>query len=259
MGENSKIEWCDHTFNSWIGCQAVSEGCANCYAKTQMTRKPRWVNCWGAPGFSERLKTSKTYWEKPLSSNRKATEAGIRYKVFCGSLCDVFEDNPQVETWRDELFQLIDRTPNLDWLLLTKRPENIRRLWPFGWYDDQFTWPNIWIGTTMESQWYSDRIHHLSLIPSVIRWLSCEPLLGPLTLRPINDELHWVIVGGESGIKCRSMANEWATDILRQCRAENIPFFMKQLGGYPDKRDKLEDFPPELRVREFPRLPGGER
>lgn len=264
MAENTKIEWTGtplpdgsvvpgHTFNPWIGCQPVSDGCANCYAKTQMTRKPRWSNCWGAPHQSERLKTSDAYWRKPLGWNKKAQSKGIRYKVFCGSLCDVFEDNLQVEIWRGELFRLIDHTPFLDWLILTKRPENIKKLWPFGWYDDLFTWPNIWMGTTLETQWYSDRLWHLSLVPSKVRWLSCEPLLGPLTLRPIDDAFHWVIVGGESGKDCRPMKELWARDILKQCRGEGIPFFMKQMGGYPNKRDKMSNFPDDLQVREFPR------
>ena len=123
MGKNSKIEWTDHTFNPWVGCQKVSAGCANCYAERFMTRKPRWVNAWGLPETSERLRT-KT-WGNPARWNWQAAVEGKRFKVFCGSLCDIFEDNFQVAEWRLELWDLIEATPNLDWLLLTKRPGNI--------------------------------------------------------------------------------------------------------------------------------------
>jgi len=236
MAENSKIEWTDHTFNPWVGCQQVSEGCANCYAERFMTRKTRWRNAWGPPVLTQRLKTSDANWKKPLTWNRKAEKSGIRYKVFCGSLCDVFEDNRDVEEWRRELVTLIDKTPHLDWLLLTKRPENIGRLWPEAW-----PWPeNIWIGTSVENQKTADeRIPHLVKVPVKVKFVSCEPLLGKVDLQlrgrnyGIDDEyVNWVIAGGESGPNARPMNPDWVRYLRDQCQEMNVPFFFKQWGEW---------------------------
>ena len=232
MVENSKIEWTDHTFNPWIGCTKVSQGCANCYAETQMTRKPRWANTWGPQG--SRIKTSEAYWRKPLAWNRKAEQEGRRYKVFCGSLCDVFDDRPLFHQWRTALFlKLIDETPSLDWLLLTKRPENVK-----GFMNDLRLghWPeNVWIGTSVENQETADRrIHHLIEIPANVLFLSVEPLLGPIGLwAPWWDLrlINWVIVGGESGPNARVMLPGWVESIRDQCLDYDTPFFFKQWGG----------------------------
>ena len=119
MAENSKIEWTDHTFNPWIGCTKVSDGCKNCYAESLMDK--RWGKVkWGPQG--QRQRTSDENWKKPFAWDRQAAKQGIRYRVFCASLADVFEDNDQVSDWRLDLFDMIKVTPNLDWLLLTKRP-----------------------------------------------------------------------------------------------------------------------------------------
>jgi protein gp37 len=439
-----------YTFNPWIGCAKVSPGCANCYAETLMDKRMGRVQ-WGVNGT--RVHTSDSNWKKPYQWNRKAQEEGVRKRIFCASLADVFEDRPELVPWRADLFAMIDATPNLDWLLLTKRPENIKRLWPFGWYEDKggpFTWPNVWIGTSVENQEQADkRIPHLLSIPASVRFLSMEPLLGPVDLSPYlgyntqqgetgyaerrdltrpssigrmedrrpgsnldveegflaasreettsrlssssqNDQwgeasygsaptgmvsfqrpdtrrdhdqpqgrqegqqptgqpgtgnlfgeheaclsdrfdepgrskessrqthrstgasdsrgirtgsgnpddvgseisgrlsddfensprgstantsgtdgglygetsqgsstrssrpISQVIVGGESGAKARPMRVEWALDLLNQCRKAGVPFFMKQLGGYPNKQDDPEQWPVELRVREFP-------
>lgn len=165
--ENSKIEWTTHTFNPWWGCVKVSAGCEHCYAETFSKRTGHSI--WGpAKTTSRRLFTDK-HWAEPLKWNETAQQAGERHRVFCASMADVFEDHPQVIDARQRLFELIDRTPYLDWLLLTKRPENIRRLWPFGWYDDQYTWPNIWLGTSVENQIAADtRIPHLLGIPATV-------------------------------------------------------------------------------------------
>ena len=233
MAENSKIEWTHHTFNPWQGCIKVSDGCKNCYAESLSKRwgKDRW-----GPG-AKRERTSAAYWKKPLSWNKKAAASGECHRVFCASLADVFEDNPaqpELNEWRQELFALIDATPNLDWLLLTKRPENIKRLWPFGWYDgDQFTWNNIWLGTSAENQTQLDkRAPELEFIPAKVRFLSCEPLLGQLDLSEHEDYINWVIVGGESGHGARPMKPEWATLIRDQCANANIPFLFKQWGAF---------------------------
>lgn len=252
--ENSNISWTDDTFNPWIGCTKISDGCKYCYAETLMDKRYGKVK-WGPQGIRKR--TSDDYWRKPLAWNHKAEREGVRRRVFCASLADVFEDRPEVFEWRADLFGLIDATPNLDWLLLTKRPENIKRLWPLGWYDEQFTWPNIWIGTSIENQEMANkRIPELLRIPAAVRFLSVEPLLEPVDLsgftmdtiwidqefadndphfqRIIDEDgwpIHWVIVGGESGPGARSMQPEWVRSIRDQCVAADVPFFFKQWGG----------------------------
>ena len=179
--ENSKIEWCHHTFNPWIGCAKVSQGCANCYAEELMDTRYGRAN-WGVDGT--RVRTSDAYWRKPLAWNRKARIEGVRYRVFCASLADVFEDREDLEEWRDDLFNLISATPNLDWLLLTKRPENVNRI--VGESRGDCYWieesagkgnGNIWIGTSVENQEQADkRIPELLKIPARVRFLSMEPL-----------------------------------------------------------------------------------
>lgn len=233
MAENSKIEWCDATFNPWVGCQKVSPGCTHCYAETLMTRKPAWANTWGPRGI--RRKTSEANWKKPLAWNRKAEQEGRRYKVFCGSLCDVFEDKWEVDPWRADLFEfVIEETPNLDWLLLTKRPENVSDMVPAHWRTVG-KWPaNVWIGTSVENQKYADeRIPYLLRIPVRIRFLSIEPLLGPvdLTYALGGSAVAWVIVGGESGPNARRMHPDWARTIRDQCLEAGVPFLFKQWGG----------------------------
>lgn len=199
MAENSKIEWTHHTFNPWRGCTKISDGCKNCYAETLSKRSPSILGVWGDNGT--RVVASESMWKQPVKWNRDAAAAGERPRVFCASLADVFEDRSELVAPRQRLFELIDRTPNLDWLLLTKRPENIKRLWPFGWYDDQFTWANIWLGTTVENQEQSDtRIPELLGIPAAVRFLSCEPLLGQVNLSLRNRQSTCPTCKGEGRI-----------------------------------------------------------
>jgi len=256
MAENSKIEWCHHTFNSWWGCVKVSAGCEHCYAETFSKRTGH--NIWGPAKTTERRVFGDKHWAEPLKWNEKATEAGERHRVFCASMADVFEDHPQLVAERQRLFELIDRTPHLDWLLLTKRPENIQRLWPFGWYDDQFTWPNVWIGTSVENQEMANkRIPELLKIPAAVRFLSMEPLLGPVDLgrafpcgyycdpdagggghhdhpfwSRVASPIHWVIVGGESGHNARPMHIDWAASLRDQCQTAGVAFLFKQWGEH---------------------------
>lgn len=201
MAANSKIEWTHHTFNPWQGCSKVSTGCANCYAETLSKRWGK--DIWG-PGV-KRIRTSDAYWKKPLSWNREAEAAGERHRVFCASMADVFEQNdaqPELDEWRFELVELIIRTPNLDWLLLTKRPELVMDTLirvtslvnPFDWLPS-----NIWIGTSVENQEQADkRIPELLKIPAAVRFLSMEPLLGPVDLRDENGS-QWAGKTGLSG------------------------------------------------------------
>lgn len=228
-----------YSFNPWVGCAKVSPGCDRCYAEG-------WAKRTGRPGLwrGERRRTSAENWRKPLAWDRKAAAAGVRAKVFCASLADVFDNRAEPE-WRAALWGLVAATPSLDWLLLTKRPQNIGRMLPAGWGGG---WPNVWLGTTCENQEEADRrIPRLLLAPARVRFLSCEPLLGPLDLRrlALGDGVHWVIAGGESGGGARPMEEAWAADLRDQCRAASVPFFMKQMA-------RRAPIPPALRVRQWP-------
>jgi protein gp37 len=235
MGEKTGISWCDHTFNSWIGCAKVSPGCANCYAERDNNRYG-WVDGWGLNG--ERRKTSISNWKKPLAWNRAAKLAGVRRKVFCASLADVFEDRQELIEWREDLFNLIEQTEYLDWLLLTKRPENIIKWYGISNYPDEIR-DNVWIGVTAENQEMADkRIPLLLEIPARVRFISCEPLLSVINIddawpwdKPFKDGIHWIIAGGESGSNDRPMNLEWARSLRDQCKDSGTPYFFKQVGG----------------------------
>lgn len=230
MGK-SKIEWTDYTFNPWIGCSKVSAGCANCYAERDFGRKPRWADCWGPPETTQRKRTSDAYWKKPLSWNRKAEAEGRRYRVFCASLADVLETHPQIKsTWRLELWDLVEKTTNLDWLLLTKRPEAATKYVPGSWMF--WDWPeHVKIGASVENQNnFYERYPYLAVIPAHARFLSVEPMLGPVDLGSATPA--WVICGGESGPKARPVHPDWVRDLRDQCATKNIPFFFKQWGEY---------------------------
>lgn len=255
MAENSKIEWTTHTFNPWIGCTKVSDGCKNCYAETLMDERWNKVK-WGPKGL--RMVTSETNWRKPHQWDREAVKTGTRARVFCASLADVFEgpETMPAESWpvvseaRERLGHLIDATPNLDWLILTKRPENVLKYGPMG-----YRWtmggvpPNVWIGTSVEDQKSADtRIPELLNVSAKIRFLSCEPLLAPVVIHPgllTPFDVNWVIVGGESGPGKRPMDLTWARSLRDQCKTARVAFFMKQI-------DKVQAIPDDLMIREFP-------
>jgi protein gp37 len=163
-----------------------------------------------------------------------------------------------VADWRGELFQLMDATPNLDWLVLTKRPERMFSLGTDAVGEVFDNWmarhPNVWLGASIESQeYFMDRVEALTSVFAEIHFLSIEPMLGPVELSFMLRPVDWVIVGGESGAKCRPMELLWARDLLKYCKQYGTAFFMKQLGGHPNKREELGSFPEDLRVREFPR------
>lgn len=269
--ENSKIEWCTHTFNPVIGCMKVSDGCKHCYAEALMDKRYNRAQ-WGPN--TRRVRTSSSNWKKPLQWNANAKATGKRAKVFCASLSDVFEDHPDWVQPRADLFDLIAETPYLDWLLLTKRIEGwedrlhevVREASDGGdmlasqWLDGDAP-HNVWLGTSVENQAAADkRVPELITIPAKVRFLSCEPLLGPLQIQKelfagwhkYKPHINWVIVGGESGQKARPMQLEWARSLKEQCQRAGTAFFMKQLGGISDKRHDLADFPEDLRIREFP-------
>jgi protein gp37 len=244
LGENSNIAWTDNTFNLIWGCTKVSPACEHCYAETWAKRTG--FNVWGKN--AERRTFGDKHWNEPIKWNKKAAANGKRLKVFCSSMADVFEDHLTVAQERPKLWELIKQTPNLDWLLLTKRPENIFNMVPFSW--TQFAPENVWYGTTAENQeWYDKRVLHLFEVPAKVRFLSCEPLLGSIE---VKHPVDWLISGGESGGKFRAMELDHVRSLRDQCKIMNIPFFFKQHSGLtPDKLGCLLD---GKEYKEFPNL-----
>lgn len=225
MGENTSIAWCHHTFNPWRGCARVSPGCVHCYAETLSKRNPKTLGTWGVDGT--RVVASPSMWQQPVKWDTVAARLGERHRVFCASLADVGEDRPDLIEPRKRLSDLIFRTPNLDWLLLTKRPENMTRLFP------RETLEQCWIGTTCENQEYADkRLPILREIPARVRFVSAEPLLGPIDFSGLGP-INWVIVGGESGGGARPFDITWARDIIKEATYVQVPVFVKQLGSAP--------------------------
>ncbi len=245
MGAKTGIAWCDMTFNPWWGCTKISPACKNCYAEGVASRFVG-VQLWGEGSW--RKPASESYWKQPLAWNRAAEREGKRYRVFCGSMCDVMEDRPDLEGSRNRLFQLITDTPNLDWLLLTKRPENFRKFLP--WISTP--WPNVWLGTTVENQEYFDkRSRYLVEIPAAVRFLSVEPQLGQIDAD--LSGIDWVICGGESGPGARPMNIECMRSVKDQCTAAGVAYFGKQIceRGKPIPFDQ---FPEDLQIRKFPEV-----
>jgi protein gp37 len=293
MGSETNIAWCDHTFNPWIGCAKVSEACKYCYAEVETfprVQRGRGLELWGAD--AARHTTSDGYWRKPLAWAREARDAGVRARVFCASMADVFEDRRDLDGLRYKLFSLIEQTQSMDWLLLTKRPERVRDLVPVTW---RWGWPdNVWLGVTAENQARVDeRVPLLLSTGARVKFLSCEPLLEDVKIRQLETQalasrvvanltaglgvrhlkrgpnIDWVIVGGESGPKARAFDLAWADSIVRQCADAKVACFVKQLGSKPvvedadggawerypqfdSKGGDPTEWPSDLRVRQFP-------
>lgn len=250
MAEHTGIQWTDHTYNPWSGCSKISAGCANCYAANLPPAMRRHA-VWGDGG--QRVRASASYLDQPHKWNRKAEKDGVRRRVFCASVADVFEARPELDPWREDLLKTIAATPHLDWQLLTKRPEYAAKL-----LAGRALPPNLWIGTSVENQEAADtRIPHLLKIPAVVRFLSMEPLLGPVDVSrwlsarpcacdakgdvspfrtcsetPCAARIGWAIIGGESGNKARPMHPDWARKVRDQCIAAGVPFFFKQWGEW---------------------------
>ena len=222
MAEKSKISWTDATFNPWMGCAKVSPGCAHCYAETLLTNRMGRKGLWGPK--APRQVTSEANWKKPIAWNAQAEREGRRIKAFCGSLCDWAEDHPTPEATRPRLWELVRRTPSLDWLLLTKRAERIAVCLPEDWGSG---YPNVWLGISIESNDYRWRADHLRQIPAVVRFISYEPALGPLDQLDLRN-IDWLIYGGESGPKFRSHDLDWPRQMRNMCLAAGVPFFYKQ-------------------------------
>lgn len=344
MGLKTTIGWCDATWNPWRGCVPVSAGCANCYAARESLRNPEVLGTWGGEGKGQRVVAAEGGWADPVVLNRRAAAAPThehRPRLFVGSMMDIFEKwggpvhdhKGRVMTvlpdgrWapadadakitrlltlddiRDRVFTLVARTPEIDWLFLTKRTAEVlptlRRIGAAGrdegvrgprtsttgadlaglWADGGFP-PNVWLGASVETQqqlWL--RAEHLRDIPARLRFLSAEPLLGPLDFGPwfgrkdllVSDPFDWVIVGGESGYDARGCDVGWVRGVVDQCKAHAIPVFVKQLGGNPyeaagqaraavkvplellhPKGEDIGEFPADLRLQEFPDLEVGD-
>ena len=280
MADQTNIEWSDSTFNPWIGCTKVSPACDNCYAEAWAQR----FNdvAWGAPGqgAGDRRRTSAANWKKPEKWNDEHeaffAEHGRRRRVFCASLSDVFDNHRGITSgWHGDVWALIDRTPNLDWLLLTKRPQNIGKMLPetYGMPAWEEGWNNVWLGTTVENQKQADkRIPALLEVPAKVRFLSMEPLLEEVDISnwlwplqacadcpcpdPLTDDsrkedccqspeilppaIDWIIAGGESGENARSMQPGWIKALQWHCEQAEVPFLFKQWGEFaPDENGHM--------------------
>lgn len=215
MGDQTHIEWTDATWNPVTGCTKVSAGCKHCYA-ARMARRlqamgvARYANGFTVTWHPDVLRQP-LMWQKPR-------------RIFVNSMSDLF--HPAVpEAFIGEVFGIMQQTPHHTYQVLTKRPERLAAL------ADRLPFPsNVWMGTSVESRDVLDRVDWLKRVPSAVRFLSCEPLLGPLGPLAL-DGIDWVIVGGESGPQARPMRAEWALDLRDQCVARGIPFFFKQWGG----------------------------
>ena len=223
MGEVTKIEWCHHTFSGWFGCDEVSAECDNCYAR-ELSKHYGWAK-WGTD--EPRKRASQSTWRNPISWNRKAASLGVRRRVFCALLSDVGDNRVPLE-WFEDLMSLVVACPNLDWLLLTKRPSGLLHRMR----NEGFT--NTWIGTTVGVQSSRFRAETIVGTEFPVRFLSCEPLLGPVRLDGLlggNQGIDWVIAGAESGPKARPMDLGWVRLLRDQCVDAKIPFFYKQGPG----------------------------
>ena len=289
MAEKTGIAWCDSTFNPWLGCTKIGDGCTNCYAEVQDSRK-RWdggKTHWGAA--VPRYRTSASNWAQPISWNKKAAASRKPRRVFCASLADVFDNEVPCE-WRTDLWNLVVATPNLSWLLVTKRISNARRMVPIRWWHGEAFPPNVRLLITVCNQEEADRdIPKLLALPCK-NGISYEPALGPIEWNTwpnrqwlrvvgadgaaVRGKIEWIIVGGESGPKARPFDVGWARSTIEQCKAAGVPVFIKQLGARPfcepsvaamahvsgSEASSLTDragadpdeWPEDMRVREFP-------
>ena len=211
---NTKIEWTEATWNPVTGCTKISEGCRNCYAEKMAKRLQAMGVKRYRNGFQLTLHPDlidvPLQWKKPR-------------KIFVNSMSDLFHSEVPDE-FILKVFETMNRAPQHIFQVLTKRPERVAAM------AHQLNWSsNIWMGTSVESMRVVERVDHLRKVPARIRFLSCEPLLGPLQLN--LDGIHWVIVGGESGPGARPLDGEWVRGIRDQCIRKGVAFFFKQWGG----------------------------
>jgi protein gp37 len=236
MAENSGIEWTTHTFNPWIGCTKVSAACDHCYAEAWDARGLQGKDSrWGPHALRTRTKT----WGNPRKWQRQALASGERPRVFCASLADVADNHKSIEPqWRRDLVALIRECPNLDFLLLTKRPQNVAKLYP----DLIEDWPdNVWMGASTENrEEMLRRGEALAKLPAKITFWSAEPLVGDLGEIPADIMPSWVITGGENGANYRPVDPDWFRSLRDQCAAHGVPFLFKQWEGRNQKEIKAK-------------------
>lgn len=221
MSEKSAIEWTDSTWNLVTGCSKVSLGCKHCYAETFAER---WRGIPGHPyeqGFDLRLWPERLglprVWKRPRT-------------IFVNSMSDLFHEKVPF-SFIKKVFRTMEDTPWHTFQILTKRADRMAEFAP------KLAWPpNVWMGVSIEGAEYLWRANYLREVPAAVRFLSLEPLLGPLGTFNLSG-VHWVIVGGESGPRARPMEASWAREVRRQCRAYRVPFFFKQWGGVRKKRN----------------------
>lgn len=223
MGKDSAIGWTDHTFNPWWGCVEVSPACDECYARIFAHRLGFAV--WGAD--APRRMFGDQHWRGPLAWNAAAARDGRRARVFCASMADVFEAREDLDASRARLWELIEATPALDWLLLTKRPQEIRRRVPRAWLEAPR--PHVWYGTTVETPAYTWRLDELRRTPASLRFISYEPALADVQWN--LEGFHWLIAGGLSSPKNHPADPAIIRSARDQAIAAGLAFYFKQWGG----------------------------
>jgi protein gp37 len=251
MAENTKIQWTDHTINFWTGCKKVSDGCKFCYMYRDKERY--------------KLDPSEVIKTKPNTVNKVLKVAKPGDKIFVNSWSDFFIE--EADSWREEAWNIIRSRPDLIWQILTKRPERIEQCLPDDW---EKGWDNVWLGVSAENDKnFRVRSQILCEIPATVRFISAEPLLGPIYMENLflsyYKGIDWVIMGGESGndngkYKYRPAELSWFQQIIDDCQLHEVRVFMKQTGTYLAKRHSLSDrhggnindFPDKMRIRQFP-------
>ncbi len=254
MAANSNIEWCDHTLNLWEGCTKLSPACDGCYAEAERAKRFKTVKWGNHPRrrMSPATRNQCHKWQR--NAAKFYEEHGRKQRVFVNSLSDIF-DNKVPQEWREEHYQQAKDCPDLIFIWLTKRPQNVKKFSPDDWGNG---YKNVWLGTTVENQQEADRrIPILLDTPAKLRFLSCEPLLGPVDFYktgdampmnchpwrngPILQGIHWIICGGESGPGARPMHPDWARSLREQCQQAGVPFLFKQWGEWECEIDRDND------------------
>lgn len=232
MAENSPIEWTDATWNPVAGCSLASAGCTNCYAMRMAAR----LDAMGVDKYRglTRKTGGRSKWTGKINCDQSALAVPHRWrrsrKVFVNSMSDLFHADVPVDFIR-QVWGVMRDTPRHDYQLLTKRPERMRQILSGPGFE---TLPNVWLGTSVESGEVAGRIAELRATPAAIRFISFEPLIGPIGAVNL-DGIAWAIVGGESGPGARAMEESWVWEIERNCRRHDTAFFFKQWGGVNKK------------------------
>ena len=226
----------DYDFNPWHGCTKVSPACDNCYAENIV--RSHGFHVWGKD--AERRQMGADHWREPQKWNAQAGKEGRRYNIFCGSLCDVMEVRPDLDPYREALWWTIERTPNLNWMLFTKRADQYRSKLPKEWLKNPRN--NVWLITTVEHADYLWRLGAILKVPAVVHGVICEPMLSRIPLpRPFLKlgPRAWVIAGGERGAGRRSKVTEveWLRELRDAALGSDVPFFFNQWGEFAPSGD----------------------